>query len=212
MKKKYSYIKYIILGSILFLIISGSFLKTAAKGSMLPLQQGLASELLRFHVVANSDSAEDQEIKMKIKEAVIDYLKPILSNTDSMDEAKTIISSKLEQIEAVAQEKLDQLSVSYGVTVELGVSSFPIKQYGDIVLPPGDYEALRIFLGDAEGKNWWCIMFPQLCFVDNAYAVVPEESKDKLKHVLTEEEYESIVQEQKVEVRFRLFDWLIGKE
>lgn len=174
------------------------------------LQESLAEEVLRFHVIANSDSKEDQEIKLLVKEAVVDYLEPLLNNVEDVKFAKEIIQRELENITLTAEKKLQELGAEYGARAELSKSLFPVKQYGDIVLPPGEYEALRVLIGKADGKNWWCIMFPQLCFVDSTYTMVPDESKEKLKLVLTEEEYQAILQEvPKITVRFKLWDWIM---
>lgn len=209
MKEKNFYIRYFFIGSLFLLLIILGLLKEKENYIEASLRtERLASELLRFHVIANSNLEKDQKIKMQVKEAVIVYLEPLLSEAEEVEEAKRIIQKELKNIEQVAAETLKELSVPYGVSAELGTSFFPIKQYGDILLPPGEYQALKVLLGDANGKNWWCIMFPQLCFVDNTYAVVPKESKEKLQHVLTEEDYRAIVQDNNVEVRFKFFDWL----
>ena len=86
---------------------------------------------------------------------------------------------------------------------------FPMKSYGDITFPAGYYDALRVTIGRAEGKNWWCVLFPNLCFVDVVHGVVPEESKQQLENILTEEEYESLFQWDKspYRIRFRFLDW-----
>lgn len=173
------------------------------------LQKDIASELLRFHVIANSDSTDDQTVKMKVKEAVIAYLNPYLKDVKEKSEAMNIIKEQLENITEIANNILIDNGFSYTASSELSTSTFPVKVYGDITLPPGEYDALRIELGKAEGKNWWCIMFPQLCFVDVTYNVVPEESKDQLKNLLTDDEYEAIVSDGvDVEVKFKLLEWL----
>lgn len=188
-------------------LVTSGCTKTTLDASI--LQKGIASELLRFHVIANSDSTEDQTVKLKVKEAVIAYLNPYLKDVKEKSEAMYVIREQLENITEVANHILSENGYSYAASTELSTSTFPVKVYGDITLPPGEYDALRIELGEAEGRNWWCIMFPQLCFVDVTYNVVPEESKNQLKYLLTDDEYEAIVSDGvDVEVKFKMFEWL----
>ena len=108
----------------------------------------------------------------------------------------------------VADEVLSNNGFTYTAKSSLSSTTFPVKVYGDITLPPGEYDALRIELGKADGQNWWCIMFPQLCFVDGTYSVVPDESKKQLKTLLTEEEYTAIASNDvDVVVKFKIVDW-----
>ncbi len=172
------------------------------------MQVDIAKELLRFHVIANSDSTQDQSIKLEVKEAIISYLKPYLKDASSKTDAMDIIKEQLDSLNLVADDILSKNGFSYSAKSSLSSATFPIKVYGDITLPPGEYDALRIELGKAEGQNWWCIMFPQLCFVDATYSVVPDDSKKQLKTLLTEEEYKAIVTDDvDVVVKFKLVDW-----
>jgi stage II sporulation protein R len=157
------------------------------------IQKGIASEIIRFHVIANSDSKEDQELKLKVKEEVVNYLRPILENAPNNKEARKIMIHQEPQIKRIAERVIGENGYSYPVKVSLGNSYFPTKVYGDLTFPPGVYEALKIEIGKAEGRNWWCVMFPPLCFVDATYSVVPEKSKGTLKHVLTDEEYDAVI-------------------
>lgn len=173
-----------------------------------PVQEELAGKLIRFHVVGNSDSDDDQAVKMKVKEEIIQFLQPLLNEVASRGEALTILNENLPVIAALSQRTLKENGYFYGASASIGVSSFPVRKYGDIVLPAGDYEALKICLGKAEGRNWWCIMFPQLCFIDCTYSVVPDDSREKLKYLLTDEEYASIVQDKdKTEYRSFILDF-----
>ncbi len=91
----------------------------------------------------------------------------------------------------------------------IGESYFPVKEYGDLTFPAGDYEALRVRLGSSEGRNWWCVMYPALCFVDSTYQVVPETSKEQLKQNLTEEEYNSLLDGgDGVSYSFKIVEWI----
>lgn len=179
------------------------------------LQKGIASEIIRFHVIANSDLDEDQEVKLKVKDAVVTALRPRMSETEDILEAREELLENMEFIQQVAVKTLKENGYEYGVGVSLAKEQFPIKVYGDITLPAGQYEALCIRLGAAQGHNWWCIVFPSLCYVDETYSYVPDESKEQLKQVLTEEEYDEITMEDakvdkkiKIKVKFKLWDYL----
>lgn len=173
------------------------------------VQQGISKEVLRLHVIANSDSEEDQELKMKVKDTVVAYLRGTMSDAGSVEEARAQIEKHLPEIEAIAKEKMQSEGYDYEAEAELGESYFPIKEYGDLTFPAGNYEALRVNLGKSAGKNWWCVMYPSLCFVDATYQIVPETSKEKLKNNLTEEEYNSLLDGgDEVHFSFRIIEWI----
>lgn len=127
-------------------------------------------DLIRLHVLASSDNAADQAVKLQVRDAVIAYLTPYFAGIHSADEAHQIIENHKSELLAVAQSVVNKSSQLYGVQIETGVFPFPIKSYGNLVLPAGKYEAVRILLGEAQGKNWWCVLFPPLCFVDGTQA------------------------------------------
>lgn len=153
----------------------------------------LSKKLLRFHVVANSDSAEDQALKLKIRDRVLDEIGPKLEDSKSKQEAESIIKENIPAIKKIAQDEISANGKNYGVSVLLGSCSFPAKSYSNIVLPAGVYDALKITLGQGSGKNWWCVMFPPLCFVDISHNLTSEESESRLKTVLSDDEYDSIL-------------------
>ena len=128
--------------------------------------------LIRFHVIANSDNEEDQNLKLKVKNKVIDYLYPYLNNSQSLDESRQIIKDRMQEVKKLAEEVIKDNNYEYDIQVELSRENFPDKSYGNITLPQGNYEAFRIIIGDGQGKNWWCVMFPPLCFVDESKAEV----------------------------------------
>lgn len=186
------------------ILLSVKALDDNSSQSAAAMQKDIASEILRFHVIANSDSAEDQALKLKVKSAVTESLYPVLSGVKDVDTAKELVKSRLDRIEALAEKVIEKNGYHYPVTASLEKGYFPIKVYGDLTLPPGQYEALRIEIGKAKGQNWWCIMYPPLCFVDATYSVVPKESKSKLKQALTEEEYESVFANKKADIKIKL--------
>ena len=168
-------------------------------------QENLAQEVLRFHVLANSDSEEDQEMKMQVKEAVLSYLEESMPREAEIEEIRQWVKWHLEDLEAVAVRTLREAGSTDTVTAELTKDYFPAKTYGDITFPAGEYEALRIKIGRAAGHNWWCCLYPQLCFTDAVNAVVTGESEQKLRNVLDEEDFSLL--EGKKEVKFRLLEW-----
>ena len=173
------------------------------------IQKSIASHIIRLHVVANSDSEKDQQLKLMVKDKIVAGLREKLKEADNLNDARTIIRNETEQIEKMATEEMRQQGYDYIATASLGNSYFPIKKYGDLTFPAGEYEALRVQIGEAKGQNFWCVMYPTLCFVDSTYQVVPEESKEELKHTLTDEEYQALLGEDKsVTFGFKLLDWV----
>lgn len=170
-------------------------------------------KLIRFHVIANSDSDEDQNLKLKVRDAIIDYLQPKLSNSKSIEESESIIINEYSKLEEISKSIITKNGYDYDVKIGIDYSNFPTKQYSNIVLPAGEYKALRIVIGEGKGKNWWCVMFPPLCFVDEQKGVIDKATDDKLKEVLTEEEYELIAQNtrkqvSKAQVKFKIVEVL----
>lgn len=189
-----------ILAATIMLVIAGGRLYSDSKERQ--LQKGIASNIIRFHVRAESDSKEDQWLKLQVKEAVLAYISPVLSKSQSVDESRQLLYNESENIRNVAAATLRRLGDESDVNVYFENCYFPMKTYGDMTFPPGEYEAFRVDIGEAQGKNWWCVLYPPLCFVDAVYGEVPEESKEELKGVLTEEEY-SMVSGENVKFRFK---------
>lgn len=158
------------------------------------LQRRLSEEVLRFHVLANSDSEEDQALKLKVRDRVLEFLEVSLPDEKEMTEEETVmwIREHIDEIEGVSRQCVAEESYDYPVSAAVTTCWFPDKTYGDVTFPAGNYEALRIEIGSAKGQNWWCVLYPGLCFLDTTNAVLPDEGKEKLKHVLTEEEYSEI--------------------
>ena len=164
------------------------------------VQEKLSGEVFRFHVLANSDSKEDQELKMKVKEAVVDYMCENLSDAGNAAEAKAWAIRHKEELIRTAREVLQEEGCNDQITAEVVRCEFPDKTYGDITFPAGWYDALRIKIGKAQGHNWWCVLYPNLCFLDTTNAVVPDKGKKQLKQVLTEEEYSKVTANTKFKI------------
>ena len=149
----------------------------------------IADEIIRFHVVANSDTDVDQELKQAVRDKVLDYMRPKLAESKSIEMSRNIINNEKENIAKVAADVIASWNKDYSVYVALDKANFPTKAYGDIVFPAGEYEACRIVIGEGKGENWWCVMYPPLCYVDAAKGVVPLEGKEQLKTNLNTEQY-----------------------
>lgn len=169
---------------------------TDAAANSSSLQTAVAEQVLRLHIVADSNSDADQTVKLAVRDAVLTYLEPYLGDVTTKQDAMAVIEAKLPELAETANRILAENGFSYTADVSLGRTYFPIKVYGDLTLPAGEYDALKICLGSAAGKNWWCLVFPQLCFVDITTGKLPESSKEELRALLTEEEYALIFPEE----------------
>ena len=118
---------------------------------------------LRLHVIANSDVEIDQEVKLKVRDGVLEYLAPHLQNAMTREEARVIVEEKASEIEDLAEEILLKNGFSYGAELEVCFEDYPSKNYESFAFPAGNYLSVKIKLGEADGKNWWCVLFPKLC-------------------------------------------------
>ena len=155
--------------------------------------------------MANSDSEKDQTLKMKVKENVIAYMKEELPESEGVHMTKSWAKEHIGEITQVAKDTLRKEGCNHSVKAEVTHCYFPDKTYGDVTFPKGEYEALRVEIGAAKGQNWWCVLYPNLCFIDAVHAVVPDEGKRELKKVLDEEEYEMVTATSKFKVKWFFF-------
>lgn len=140
-----------------------------------PLEEDLFNnDIIRFHVRANSDTEEDQALKLKVRDEVLDMMNQKFKLETTIEDSKEIIKNSIEEIKDVAEFVLKDEGKDYLVDVTLGKEIFPIRKYGNMVFPQGEYETLLIEIGEAQGKNWWCVMFPPLCFVDITHSLAVE--------------------------------------
>ena len=151
---------------------------------------------LRFHVRADSDEKEAQERKLIVRDAILQYVKTDVEQAHSAGELKQTLAKKTKQIARIAAKAADGKPVRVYFTQE----RFPIRHYGAAIFPAGEYQALRIDIGKAQGHNWWCVLYPNLCFLDTTNAVVPDKGKKQLKQVLTEEEYSKVTANTKFKI------------
>ena len=153
----------------------------------------LAKNTIRFHVRANSDTVIDQNLKMKVKDAVVNYIYKQTGDFASARETSLFITQHNDKIKNIAQKVIDENGFDYTVKSSFGTDTFPTKTYGDIVYPEGEYTSYTLSIGARKGHNWWCVLYPPLCFVDTSTGVVPDSSKERLKESLTDNEYKTIV-------------------
>ena len=190
------------------------------------IQENIADNIIRLHVIANSDTDSDQSLKLKVRDEVINKLQDTVSQSSSVADAKLLLAAETETIKNNALNVISKNGYDYDVNVSLEKRYFPAKSYGDLVFPSGDYDALCIEIGEASGRNWWCVLFPSLCFLDETSTIVPEESKEKLKDTLSDEEYKSLEQnsaktdtindeknadknsDNKVKIHSAIYDWI----
>ena len=163
----------------------------------------ISDSVFRLHVIANSNSDEDQSLKYKVRDSLLNYMNNICKNCSSKEEAINLVSIHQEKFKQVALETIKNEGYSYDVKIEIGNFEFPTKQYGDISLPAGFYDALKVEIGEANGRNWWCVMFPSLCFIDVSSGIVPDESKEELQDVLSDEEYSIISDNSNYGIKFK---------
>ena len=178
------------------------------------IQENIADNIIRLHVIANSDTDTDQSLKLKVRDGIIEQLQDTIAGTSSAAGAEKLLASQEDNIKNSALDIISGNGYNYPVNVSLEERYFPVKSYGDLIFPAGNYKALCVEIGEAKGRNWWCVLFPSLCFVDETYAVVPDSSKEKLKETLSEEEYESLSQDSKKDSFFihsAIYDWFCNK-
>jgi len=172
------------------------------------IQESIAGKVLRFHVLANSDEVYDQELKLKVRDAVGAQMAELLSDAKSREECEQIIQRELDEIARTAQSVIKEEGYSYEAETFLREVQFPVKTYGDYTFPAGKYEALEVVIGEGEGHNWWCVMYPNMCFAGSVYEVVDEDAAEALQEVLSPEEYEKVLASGDYEVQFKYLTFL----
>ncbi len=187
---------------ILFLLLS-LYTLICAFSYVQAVSSDISNSVFRLHVIANSNSDEDQTLKYKVRDSLLNYMNNICKNCSSKEEAINLVTIHQEEFKQIALETIKNEGYSYNINIEIGNFEFPTKQYGDISLPAGFYDALKVEIGNANGRNWWCVMFPSLCFIDVSSGIVPNESKEELKNVLSDEEYSIISDNSNYGIKFK---------
>lgn len=194
------------------LICTGAFIvksyETKAKDQLV---NDISGKIIRFHVLANSDSDIDQSLKLKVRDSVLEYISPKIKDCKSIDESRVIISKYNKEILDICNNVIRRNGYKYDVTAKISKENFPSKTYGSITLPQGEYESYRILIGSAQGRNWWCLMFPPLCFADVTKIDVNENMVEKeMKNVLNDDEYNLINDnsKRKITIKSKILEWI----
>ncbi|MCM3261478.1 stage II sporulation protein R [Paenibacillus lautus] len=210
--------KMVVLLSCMFMVImawEGQQIDASVVGGPIP------QESIRLRILANSDNPSDQLVKREIRDAVVEQMQLWvlqLENPQSLEDAKALTRQHLPEIRQLVGEELRKRGITYNYHVELGVVPFPTKLYGGTVYPAGDYDALRITLGEGQGQNWWCVLFPPLCFIDGGSgdaAAQPVETGIQTVSAdaggeASQEETSKNAGDSEPEVRFFLWDMFLG--
>jgi stage II sporulation protein R len=201
--------KYLTRERLIFLAAFAMFLVfTLQQYRQEALAESISSKVLRFHVLANSDSEEDQELKLEVRDAVGAFLEQELSGIAGLEESREVIQKKLNEIEMIAESVVKEYGSEYLVKTSLVRVDFPPKSYGALTFPAGNYEALQVCIGTGEGQNWWCVMYPNLCFRNGAYQSNESQGTSTLQNVLTPKEYQYLMEGGAYEIRFRWLSFL----
>ena len=172
------------------------------------MSKSISNKFLRLHVVANSDSTEDQILKYQIRDAVLEYMEPTLKDAKSKEEALELLNNSKENIEKIAKKIAFDNNFNYDITVSIGNFYFPTKEYSNFILPNGFYDALQIKIGKAAGQNWWCVMFPSLCITEQSCNFT-NSSEEFLQENLSNEEFKVLYnnpENQQLKIKFKLIE------
>lgn len=192
MKKfKKSFLQKLIIG-ILICVVTIGIVGSLYLKDVYQNRESYKDNLIRFHVIANSDSNHDQSLKIKVRDTVINEMDKKFESLNSINQTRQVIKQNLDEIKYIAKDVLKESGSDLNVEVFFGNYNFPTKSYGNFTLPAGEYEAVRVVLGEGKGKNWWCVMFPPLCFIDINHGITDEEAQNRLKEVLNDDEYNMI--------------------
>lgn len=204
MKKVLNFIKNTKLkNAILLIFLLSLYIFISAQSYVTAVSSDLSKAVFRLHVLANSDSDEDQELKLKVRDKLLAYMNSICADCSTKEEAISIAQNHKEEFKKIAEETIEENGYNYSVQININNFYFPTKNYGDISLPAGFYDALRVEIGSGKGKNWWCVMFPSLCFIDISSGIVDDEAKENLEEHLSDESFNIISDSENTELKFK---------
>ena len=167
----------------------------------------ISNSVLRLHILANSNTAADQQLKLAVRNRVLDETKGIFQNAWSAKESARLAKENSALIQSIAENEIQKHGFNYPVTVSVEKAAFPTKTYGGIALPSGKYTAVRIKIGKANGQNWWCVLYPNMCFRGSVFEVVEDEAGEALREVLSPWEYADVFESGKVQLRFKFLEF-----
>ncbi len=188
---------------LLLIILFAIYIYISAYSYVKTVSTGLSNNVFRLHIIANSNSVEDQNLKYIIRDNLIKYMNTLCKSCSSKEDVIYIAKNHLQDFKNITENIIKENGYSYQAQVEIGNFEFPTKNYGDISLPSGYYDALKVKIGQSSGENWWCVMFPPLCFINTSTGIVSTESKHILKQNLSNEEYLIISNSNKNEYNFK---------
>lgn len=172
----------------------------------------LENNIFRLHILANSNSIEDQSLKLKIRDNIINYLENLCINCSSKSEYISIIEKNIENLKAITTQAIIENGYNYSINIEIGNFYFPTKHYGNISYPAGFYDGLKIKIGEAEGQNWWCSLFPPLCFTDISSGIIDDNTRKNLENNISSEEFNIISSNNTIyKIKFKLIEFLNEK-
>lgn len=180
MVKRFSWKSYVyLLFAFVVLLVSWEHNRTLAA----VVETDIPEESIRLRILANSDSVEDQALKRHVRDAIVEQMNTWVMGPTTLEEARVIVNNRMPELEEAVAKEIERYGYDYTFHVELGTVPFPAKMYGNKVYPAGEYEALRVTIGEGAGQNWWCVLFPPLCFVNaasgEAVAKDTEDNKEK---------------------------------
>ena len=175
----------------------------SAQSYVTAVSSNLSEAVFRLHVIANSDTSEDQSLKLKVRDALLEFMNNICANCSTKEQAISIAQKHQSEFQKIAEQTIADNGYNYSVKINIDNFYFPTKNYGDISLPAGLYDALRVEIGEAKGQNWWCVMFPSLCFIDISSGIVDDGAKENLEENLEEESYAIISDNKKSNIKFK---------
>lgn len=169
------------------------------------LADRIAPSILRFHILANSDSREDQAVKLEVRSFLLDYIHDrLLETADSKEAVTTWLSENKRSLETAADSFLTEKQAPYQARLDLERTWFPTRVYDGLVVPCGTYDAVRVILGDGKGHNWWCVLYPQFCFLDEVCKEIPEESRKELQEKLNQGDY-PLLEDHRPDLKIQFF-------
>lgn len=171
------------------------------------ISKELKSNIFRLHIIANSNSDVDQDLKLFIRDNIINYLNQFSFKNKA--ELIEFLNTHKSEIENIVQKSISEKGFTYSFSISIGTSFFPQKIYSNITMPSGVYDGLQIKLGKASGKNWWCVLFPPMCLIDSTTCELPNESKSILTESINQETYSILTSKSpSYQFKFKIIDWI----
>lgn len=197
---------------ILIILLLSIFLIINIKNYAVAISDNLNENFFRLHILANSNSKEDQNLKLKVRDKIIAYMENITNTCTTKDEVIKIVNNNINSFYEICNSVIKENGFDYSVSIKIGEFYFPTKYYGNISMPAGLYDSLKINIGEAKGENWWCSLFPPLCFTNFSSGIVDKEAKENLKENLEDEDYQIITSDSATyKFKFKLIELLNKK-